>query len=39
MLTIVVGIVCFIIGVFVGIERFRKLIDWVKEKISGKSST
>jgi len=39
MLTIVVGILCFIAGAFVGIDRFRKLIDWVKEKISGKSST
>ena len=39
MLTIVVGILCFIAGAFVGIDRFRKLLDWVKEKISGKSST
>jgi hypothetical protein len=39
MLTIIVGVVCFIAGAFIGLERFKKWITYVKEKISGKSST
>jgi len=35
MVTIIVGILCFIAGALVGIERFRKIIAWIKEKISG----
>jgi len=38
MLTIIVGVVAFIAGALIGIERFRGFITWVKEKISGKTT-
>jgi hypothetical protein len=39
MITIFIGVLCFIVGALIGIERFRKFIAYLKEKISGKSST
>jgi hypothetical protein len=38
MITIIVGVVCFIAGALIGIERFRTFIKYVKEKISGKTT-
>jgi uncharacterized protein YneF (UPF0154 family) len=36
MLTIIVGVACFIAGALIGIERFRTFIKYVKEKLFGK---
>lgn len=38
MVTIVVGVICFIAGALVGIDRFKKLIAYVKEKLFGKTT-
>jgi uncharacterized membrane protein (DUF4010 family) len=37
MVTIIVGVACFIAGALVGMDKIKQMIAYVKEKIGGKT--